>query len=85
MNKLAEFPDLAAVRGMLQRVGTREPDAPAPDLLSVPVADDSALTAVVAELAAQGIPVSELSLRLPSLDEVFYSLTGHTEEKEVAA
>jgi len=77
--------DLAAVRGMLQRVGTREPDAPAPDLLSVPVADDSALTAVVAELAAQGIPVSELSLRLPSLDEVFYSLTGKTDSPEVAA
>jgi len=77
--------DLGAVRSLLERVGTREPDAPAPDLLSVPVADDSALTVVVAELAAQRIPVSELSLRLPSLDEVFYSLTGKSESTEVAA
>jgi len=45
----------------------------------VPVADDDALTRVVGELAAEGIGVSELSLRLPSLDEVFYSLTGQAE------
>jgi len=71
--------DLPAVRTLLERVGTRAPDSPAPDQLSVPVLDESALTAVVAELAAQQISVSELSLRLPSLDEVFYSLTGKTE------
>jgi oleandomycin transport system ATP-binding protein len=67
---------LPRVRELLATVGTRAPDHPAPDLLSVPVADESAMTTVVAALAAEGIPVSELSLRLPSLDEVFYSLTG---------
>ena len=71
--------DLPRVRELLARVGTREPEQPAPDLLSVPVADDDALTRVVGELAAEGIGVSELSLRLPSLDEVFYSLTGQAE------
>jgi oleandomycin transport system ATP-binding protein len=68
--------DIERVRALLTTVGTRAPEQPAPDLLSVPVADDSALTAVVAALAAEHITVSELSLRLPSLDEVFYSLTG---------
>lgn len=68
--------DLERVRPLLAAVGTREPEQPAPDLLSVPVADDRALTRVVGQLADAGIPVSELSLRLPSLDEVFYSLTG---------
>jgi oleandomycin transport system ATP-binding protein len=79
--------DLDRVRALLARVGTREPEQPAPDLLSVPVADDAALTAVVAALAAEHISVSELSLRLPSLDEVFYSLTGQkqTADSEVAA
>jgi oleandomycin transport system ATP-binding protein len=78
--------DLPRIREMLLRVGTREPDAPAPDLLSVPVLDDAALTTVVAALAAEHIAVSELSLRLPSLDEVFYSLTGAPVlETEVAA
>jgi oleandomycin transport system ATP-binding protein len=74
--------DIERVRGLLRTVGTREPEQPAPDLLSVPVASDSALTTVVAALAAEHIAVSELSLRLPSLDEVFYSLTG---QKQTAA
>jgi oleandomycin transport system ATP-binding protein len=49
------------------------------------VHDGSALTTVVAALAKDNIPVSELSLRLPSLDEVFYSLTGQTASEEGAA
>ena len=32
---------------------------------------------VVGRLAAEGIGVNELSLHLPSLDEVFMTLTGH--------
>lgn len=71
--------DLERVRPLLAAVGTREPEQPAPDLLSVPVAGDQALQTVVGQLAELGIPVSELSLRLPSLDEVFYSLTGQRE------
>ncbi|RFA13000.1 daunorubicin/doxorubicin resistance ABC transporter ATP-binding protein DrrA [Subtercola boreus] len=67
---------LPRVRELMIRFGTREPEQPAPDLLSVPVTDESALTQVVAALSAENISVSELSLRLPSLDEVFYSLTG---------
>jgi len=70
--------DLPRVRELLVSVGSREPEQPAPDLISVAVADDSALTTVVGALAAERISVSELSLRLPSLDEVFYSLTGQT-------
>jgi oleandomycin transport system ATP-binding protein len=77
--------DLEAVRKLLVTVGTREPEQPAPDQFSVPVADESALAKVVAELAAQNISVAELSLRLPSLDEVFYSLTGKTQKEEAAA
>jgi len=82
--------DVELIRPVLAGVGTREPEQPAPDLLSVPVADDTVFTGVVAELASRGIRVSELSLRLPSLDEVFYSLTGQpadesaTEIEEVA-
>ncbi|MEN0129080.1 MAG: ATP-binding cassette domain-containing protein [Brevundimonas sp.] len=60
-------------------------------MLAVPVADDSALTATVSRLASAGIGVTELSLHLPSLDEVFFKLTGRTASeddttpKEVAA
>jgi oleandomycin transport system ATP-binding protein len=44
--------------------------------VTVPVADDEALAATVQRLAAEGIGVTELSLHLPSLDEVFLTLTG---------
>ena len=47
-------------------------------VLAVPVTGDEALTRTVARLAAAGIPVTELSLHLPSLDEVFFTLTGRT-------
>jgi oleandomycin transport system ATP-binding protein len=45
--------------------------------LTVPVSGDAAMTATVERLAAAGIAVTELSLNLPSLDEVFFTLTGH--------
>ncbi|GGQ68909.1 daunorubicin resistance protein DrrA family ABC transporter ATP-binding protein [Couchioplanes caeruleus subsp. azureus] len=53
-------------------------------VLAVPVAGDAALTEAVARLAGAGVAVTELSLHLPSLDEVFFTLTGAT-RKEVAA
>lgn len=85
----AALGDLARVEELLAGVGTRVPERPAPDLVSVPVADESALTHIVAALADESIGVTELSLRLPSLDEVFYALTGkpaHDDEAtEVAA
>jgi oleandomycin transport system ATP-binding protein len=77
--------DLPRIRELLVTVGTRDPEQPAPDLLSVPVADGDAMTIVVVALAAEHIAVSELSLRLPSLDEVFYSLTGSSTSEEGAA
>jgi oleandomycin transport system ATP-binding protein len=47
-------------------------------VLAVPVGADAAMTEAVARLAAAGVAVTELSLHLPSLDEVFFSLTGRT-------
>lgn len=83
--RASSMDDLPRIRELLARVGTREPEQPSPDLLSVPVLDDTVLGTVVSTLAAERITVAELSLRLPSLDEVFYSLTGSTTaEAEVA-
>ncbi|MEP6800135.1 MAG: ATP-binding cassette domain-containing protein, partial [Lapillicoccus sp.] len=44
--------------------------------VTVPVTDDGALAATVQRLTTEGIAVTELSLHLPSLDEVFLTLTG---------
>jgi oleandomycin transport system ATP-binding protein len=49
---------------------------------SVPVDDEAVLTAAVARLATEGIAVTELSLHLPSLDEVFFTLTGRPGEAD---
>ncbi|TDW81052.1 ATP-binding cassette domain-containing protein [Kribbella sp. VKM Ac-2566] len=51
-------------------------------LVSVPVSDGSSMPVVVRRLDEAGIAVTELSLRLPSLDEVFLALTGHTAEEK---
>src|SRR3954447_2963533 len=53
--------------------------------VSVPVAGDAVLGDVVARLAGAGIAVTELSLHLPSLDDVFFTLTGRTAELQEAA
>jgi oleandomycin transport system ATP-binding protein len=68
--------DLPAVAGILNTISTGQAESPARGVLSVPVAGDEALADVAVRLAAEGIPVAEFSLRLPSLDEVFFSLTG---------
>ncbi|AFR10250.1 daunorubicin resistance protein DrrA family ABC transporter ATP-binding protein [Nocardiopsis alba] len=48
--------------------------------LGVPVGDAAVLPEVVRRLDEQGVAVGELSLRRPSLDEVFLALTGRTAE-----
>jgi oleandomycin transport system ATP-binding protein len=64
---------------ILAHVTGRAPERRRDGLLTVPVRGDDAMTRTVARLAAVGIGVTELSLHLPSLDEVFFTLTGRTD------
>ena len=68
----------AHVRDILASVGTpgTSVDTARPGELSVPVTDHRALARAVAALEANDIEVTEMSLMLPSLDEVFFTLTG---------
>jgi oleandomycin transport system ATP-binding protein len=50
-------------------------------LISVPVTDPAVMPVVVRRLDDAGLAVGELALRRPSLDEVFFSLTGHRTEE----
>jgi oleandomycin transport system ATP-binding protein len=50
------------------------------DAVSAPVADKALLPRVVRELDDRGIELAEFTLRKPSLDEVFFSITGHRAE-----
>jgi oleandomycin transport system ATP-binding protein len=62
-------------------VGVR-PDVACSGLVSAAVSDPAMVPAVVRRLDDAGIVAAELNLRLPSLDEVFLTLTGHRAEDE---
>jgi oleandomycin transport system ATP-binding protein len=67
-------------------VSSGRPETSARGVVNASVDGDAAMTATVAKLAQAGIAVTELSLHLPSLDEVFFTLTGtRTEESENVA
>jgi oleandomycin transport system ATP-binding protein len=74
--------DLGAVGDLLTQISGKPTDSPSRGLLSVPVESDAALTTVVRRLDDAGIGVTELSLRLPSLDEAFFALTGRRASDE---
>jgi oleandomycin transport system ATP-binding protein len=67
---------LDEVATILHNIAGSVPESAARGVLSAPVQSDAALGAAVVQLAANGIAVTELSLHLPSLDEVFFTLTG---------
>jgi len=69
--------ELDRVAKLLAEFTGRRPDSPQRGVLSVPTDNELVFTAVVAELALAGIAVTELSFRLPDLDDVFFKLTGH--------
>jgi oleandomycin transport system ATP-binding protein len=71
----ALVPQVARIVG---EVAGSRPDEQVRGVLSVPVTGDGALTATVERLAVAGIAVTELALRLPSLDEVFFTLTSRS-------
>ena len=69
---------LAEVATLLEALAGAEvtTDAEA-EAVSAPVADKALLPRVVRELDDRGIELAEFTLRRPSLDEVFFPLTGH--------
>ncbi|MGI8882153.1 MAG: ATP-binding cassette domain-containing protein [Jatrophihabitans sp.] len=60
---------------ILSEIAGTPVESPRSGALSVPVVDDRAMTEVVRRFAEVDLSVTELSLHLPSMDEVFFSLT----------
>ena len=56
-----------------------------PSAISVKVADASAAAEVLSALSRARIGLTDFSLGAPSLDDVFFALTGRTAEKQAAA
>ncbi|GAA3631344.1 ATP-binding cassette domain-containing protein [Microlunatus ginsengisoli] len=67
---------LEDVASILAEIGTGTPEPSGRNQLSVPVPGEESLPRAVQRLGDEGIAVMELSLHLPSLDEVFLTLTG---------
>ncbi len=67
---------LGNAAAVLARITGTEPEVSGRGRLTVPVSGEEMLPVVVERLAAEQISVLELSLHLPSLDEVFLTLTG---------
>ncbi|WP_067491400.1 ATP-binding cassette domain-containing protein [Actinomadura hibisca] len=60
--------------------GARPEVQAATGLVTAPIGDPAVLSAVVRRLDEAGLVAAELALRMPSLDEVFLTLTGHHAE-----
>ncbi|BCJ58777.1 ATP-binding cassette domain-containing protein [Micromonospora endophytica] len=67
--------DADRVAALLAAVTGRSPERATRQQLAVPVNQDDDFFQITAQLRDQDVDVSELSLRLPSLDEVFRALT----------
>jgi ABC-2 type transport system ATP-binding protein len=90
---VAEGGDLDAAAAVLARIGEDEPhvDRTARHVDVAVSAAPGLLSAAVRELDAAGVPVDDVGVRRPTLDDVFLKLTGHeaelkaAEEEEAAA
>jgi oleandomycin transport system permease protein len=76
----ADPPDLGAVADLLSRFADGNGPVTHDSFVTVAVTDGSVLVSVVRLLDDVGVTVEALSLRQPSLDEAFLSLTGHRPE-----
>ncbi|MGW5719585.1 ATP-binding cassette domain-containing protein [Amycolatopsis sp. NPDC003865] len=81
-----QLSDMDAVNRILGDLsGVRPTRDDTTGLLTAPVNDPVLLSTLVRKLDEAGITADELALRLPSLDEVFLALTGHTAEQPTAS
>jgi oleandomycin transport system ATP-binding protein len=78
----ADPADLAATEKVLAEIADGEGIHNDGQAVAVTIDDRSALGRAVRRLDEAGIAVDDLSLRRPSLDEVFLALTGHLAEEE---
>ena len=73
---------LEEAAAIIGAVAGRRAETRGRDVVTVQVNGDTALNETVRRLDAAGIVVAELSLRLPSLDEVFFALTGKSDDND---
>jgi oleandomycin transport system ATP-binding protein len=79
----ADASDLDAVAEIAQKLARTNPSIDrVAQLVTVPVGDTAFLATIARRLEKNGIQVTDLAFRRPTLDEVFLALTGHTAEDQ---
>ena len=71
----------AVAEAVLKQVLGNVHDGDDPAALAAKVAREELVPQALAALAAQGVTVAEFALAQPSLDDVFFALTGHAAEE----
>jgi len=78
-----ELDRLDLVAALVAELTGREPQRQEQTgLITAPIDDPAVLPELVRRLDDRGVTLAELSLRRPSLDEVFLTLTGHRAEED---
>jgi oleandomycin transport system ATP-binding protein len=77
----ADPADLVAAEGILASLGDGDGAHTDGHTVAVTIADRAALGQAVRRLDEAGIGIEDLSVRRPSLDEVFLAITGHLAEE----
>jgi ABC-2 type transport system ATP-binding protein len=84
--RLADADDRALARQTLvEALGMNVHDEPDPRAFAVQLADPGRAVAALGALQDAGVALSDFSLGQPSLDEVFFALTGHAAEAPATA
>ncbi|GGE53078.1 daunorubicin resistance protein DrrA family ABC transporter ATP-binding protein [Pullulanibacillus camelliae] len=82
--RIQEAQDIARARQTIERVLEVQSAVSAEGgIITAPMADADRVTDLLIALRDAGIPLAELSVQKPTLDEVFLTITGHGVEDEV--
>ena len=83
--QLADSKDINEAIRIIQTVLQVKASIPEPALITAPMADPERITDLLLNLREANIRLAQVSVREPTLDEVFLALTGHTKQEEKEA
>lgn len=81
VNNRAKVPEAMKIVKKVLKVTVQNPE---PKMITAPMKNADAITDLLVTLKSAGIKLDELSVQKPSLDEVFFALTGQTKNTKGA-
>ena len=82
--QLRDKKSVARATEIVESVLAAKSQSPEPKLVTAPMKNPDKVTDLLVALRKAGITLDEVSVQKPSLDEVFFALTGHNTDKEKA-